>query len=80
MMEGFVVVRNSTRRLSASKVVAVVIGVAAAIGLAVAAPVHTALPTSVAERLVTTRTQHGPEVRGRDAPGPGRHVVSHRER
>lgn len=74
----FIVVRN-THRISASKAVAVAIGVCIAIGLAIEAPVHAALPTAAAERLVTARIQHRPVGKEPDRPAWHRHA-RHRKR
>jgi hypothetical protein len=57
------VVRNTHRRITAPKAVAIAIGVCLAVGLAVAAPVRAASPTTAAERIVAARTHKKPSDR-----------------
>jgi hypothetical protein len=54
------VVRNSPRRLSAPKAVAIAIGLCLAAGLAIEAPVHAASPSTAAARIVASRNHKKP--------------------
>jgi hypothetical protein len=65
---------HSTRSLAWPKAAAVVLGVGIAAGLALAAPVRAASPSTPAARLVEARQHHNKP----DATRPGHHQAEHR--